>query len=88
MTTIRYGRPPTRELPELPPAHGRHGRAGAARRTVHALPRPTLRSLLVVAGLAEFAAAIGWIAGYGASPSGAVLAFNAALLLVLAGVRS
>jgi hypothetical protein len=75
MTTIRYGRPPTAELR---PARGRHG----AR-------RPRLRLVLAVAGLAELAAAVGWIAGYGASPSGAVMAFNAALLLALAGaVRS
>lgn len=75
MTTIRYGRPPARERRQH---RGRHS-AG----------RPTLRIVLAVAGLAELAAAVGWITGYGPSPSGAVMAFNAALLLVLAGaVRS
>ncbi|GII88210.1 hypothetical protein Ssi03_62000 [Sphaerisporangium siamense] len=86
--TQRFGHPPTRQTHQLPPAHGRHGRAGAARRALHTMPRPTARGALAVAGLAELAAAIGWTAGYGPSASTAVAAFNSAFLLILAAVKS
>jgi hypothetical protein len=93
VTTTPLGNQTTRQLPASLVAHGRHGQAGSLGRAVRAvtrtLPRPTLRGTLTVAGLAELAAAVGWGVGYGWSPSGAVMAFNAALLLLIAaGVRS
>jgi len=76
---------------EQPRTSGRH-RTGAqprvAARPGVRLPRRWGPGLLLVAGLVQASAAIGWVAGYGWSPAGAIAAASAALtLLIRAGVR-